>query len=190
MCFLLSQEVRALSTVVLSLSLQHCWNVEEGKLRWWTIYRVSSFCTSLDEAFLFNTTARIRYCIHQELRLSFFFFFLHLFSYYWWIRTMKYSLSFDIGSTVTVTVALATYWKKRENTHLADDNNTLLHWGPLAKNTSLHAVNNHPVVEDCYKLLKIWQSLQLVNERSELLCRCQYFSNCVTEQLETHTWFL
>lgn len=40
---------------------------------------------------------------------------------------MKYSLSFDIGSTVTVTVALATYWKKRENTHLADDNNTLLH---------------------------------------------------------------
>lgn len=75
MCFLLSQEVRALSTVVLSLSLQHCWNVEEGKLRWWTIYRVSSFCTSLDEAFLFNTTARIRYCIHQELRLSFFLFF-------------------------------------------------------------------------------------------------------------------
>lgn len=64
---------------------------------------------------------------------------------------MKYSLSFDIGSTVTVTVALATYWKKRENTHLAEIRYcTEDHW-----QRTLHAVNNHPVVEDCCKLLKI-----------------------------------
>lgn len=82
-----------------------------------------------------------------------------------------------------------TYYLLEEEGKYSSDRNTLLHWGPLAKNTFFHAVHNHPVVEDFYKLLKIWQSLQFLNEHSELLCRCQYFSNCVTKQLETHIWF-
>lgn len=65
----------------------------------------------------------------------------------------------------------------------------LLHWAPLAKTALFHAVNNHPVVEDCCKLLKVWQSLQLLNEHSELFWWCQYFSDCVTKQLGTCIWF-
>lgn len=65
---------------------------------------------------------------------------------------MKYSLSFDIGSTITVTTALITYWKKREN--ILSGRNVLLHWTSLAKRTATK----------CYRFDNLW----LLNEHYEL----------------------
>lgn len=65
---------------------------------------------------------------------------------------MKYSLSFDIGSTITVTTALITYWKKREN--ILSGRNALLHWTSLAKRTATK----------CYRFDNLW----LLNEHYEL----------------------
>lgn len=72
-CFLLSLEVRALSTVVLSLFS----TVEMLKKEncWWTIYGFCSFCTSLDEAFLFfSLIPLLEYVVVYIKNWSYFFF--------------------------------------------------------------------------------------------------------------------
>lgn len=122
------------------------------------ILEVSSFCTSLDEVFLSFFFFLV--CCYVQLQFR-----ILPFSYCWWIWTMKYSLSFDIGSTVLVLMALITYWNKKKNilsgeVHYCTED----HWQRIP----VYAVNNQPLLEDCYESLKIWRSLWLLNEHFEL----------------------
>lgn len=90
----------------------------------------------------------------------------YLFSHCWCIWTIKCRLSFNIDSVILVLMALITYWNKKKNT--LSERSTILYWRSVTKNTSVHAVNNQLLLEDRCKLLKIWQSLWLLNDCFEL----------------------
>lgn len=90
----------------------------------------------------------------------------YLFSHCSCIWTIKYRLSFDTDSVILVLMALITYWNKKKNTLC--ERCTVLYWRSVTKNTSVHAVNNQLLLEDCCKSLKIWQSLWLLNDCFEL----------------------
>lgn len=106
----------------------------------------------------------------------------YLFSHCWCIWTIKYGLSFGTGSVILVLMALITYWNKKNST--LSGRSTVLYWRSVTKNTSVHAVNNQLLLENCCKSLKTWQSLWLLNDCFECFVLVPILINHVMKQLQ------
>lgn len=165
-CFVLfcfSKRKVAQSTI--GLSLLDCLTSGESKLCWWTISGSFFLLHFLERRFslffFFPWISLLEYVALYSFGLEF-----YLFIHCWCIWTIKYRLSFDTDSVILVLMALITYWNKKKNT--LSERSTVLYWRLVTKNTSVHAVNNQLLLEDCCKSLKIWQSLWLLNDCFEL----------------------
>lgn len=162
-CFILffQEESSSKYCCTLSLRLLYLWRRKTVLMdNFWKFFPFALSWMKLF-SFFFPWIPLLEYVTMYNFGLEF-----YLFSHCWYIWTIKYTLSFDTGSVILVLMALITYWNKKKNT--LSERSVVLYWRSVTKNTSVHAVNNQLLLEDCCKLLKIWQSLWLLNDCFEL----------------------